>query len=255
MDTFVCITAKIFSFLFYFFTNICRISILSQIDQQLNSITVLQPGGIFYRISWGIGLEYASSSQLAYLPWEHFHKGFTSLYIIQILGKFCYLDTLWRHQMQTFYVVLALCAGNEFPSQGPVTGSFDVFFHLCLNNNHEAGDLRSHRAHYDVIVMWNDWIRWQLWTCQGSWALITCMMATWCAQYFWCKCHMCFDNIGFTSLWYVYEIDPWSLSLGCVVVGIVNGPPPMICNRTMRHTIGNLWYGQINDYLFVSITD
>ena len=175
--------------------------------------------------------------------------------IFQILEKFCYLDLLWRHQMQTFYMVLALCAGNEFPSQGPVTRSFDVFFHLCLNNNHEAGDLRSHRAHYDVIVMWNDWIRWQLWTCQASWALITCIMATWCAQYFWCKCHMCFDNIGFRSLWYVYEIDPWSSSLGCVVVRIVNGPPPMIYNQTMRHTLGNLWYGQINDYLFVSITD
>ena len=34
--------------------------------------------------------------------------------------------------------LLALCAGNspvtiEFPAQRPVTWSFDVFFHLCLN--------------------------------------------------------------------------------------------------------------------------
>ena len=44
----------------------------------------------------------------------------------------------WRHQMETFSALLALCAGNspvngEFPSQKPVTRSFDVFCHLCLN--------------------------------------------------------------------------------------------------------------------------
>ena len=70
----------------------------------------------------------------------------------------------WHNQMETFSAWLALCARNspvtgEFPSQRPVTRSFDVFFHLCLNkglstvNNREAGDLRRHRAHYDVIVM------------------------------------------------------------------------------------------------------
>ena len=44
----------------------------------------------------------------------------------------------WLHQMKTFSMLLALCAGNalitgEFPSQWPVTRSFDVFFDLCLN--------------------------------------------------------------------------------------------------------------------------
>ena len=43
-----------------------------------------------------------------------------------------------RHQMETFSALLALCEGNspvtgEFPSQWPVTPSFDVFFDLCLN--------------------------------------------------------------------------------------------------------------------------
>ena len=44
---------------------------------------------------------------------------------------------------------------SEFPSQRPVTRSFVVFFDLHLEwvNNGEAGDLRRHRAHYDVIVM------------------------------------------------------------------------------------------------------
>ena len=46
--------------------------------------------------------------------------------------------TWWRHQMETFSALLALCAGNspvpgEFPAQRPVTRSFDVFFDLCLN--------------------------------------------------------------------------------------------------------------------------
>ena len=64
--------------------------------------------------------------------------------------------------METFSALLALCAGNspvtgEFPSQWPVTWSFDVFFDLCLNKwltKQACGcDLRCHRAHYDVIVM------------------------------------------------------------------------------------------------------
>ena len=36
----------------------------------------------------------------------------------------------WRHQMETFSALLAICAGN---SQRPVTRSFDVFFDLRLN--------------------------------------------------------------------------------------------------------------------------
>ena len=64
--------------------------------------------------------------------------------------------------METFSAILAICVGNsqafaEFPAQRPVTRSFDVFFDLCLNKrlkkNHEAGDFRRYRAHYDVIVM------------------------------------------------------------------------------------------------------
>ena len=44
----------------------------------------------------------------------------------------------WRHQMETFSALLALCAGNsqvtgEFPSQRPVTWRSDVFFDVHLN--------------------------------------------------------------------------------------------------------------------------
>ena len=44
----------------------------------------------------------------------------------------------WRHQMETFSALLAICAGNlpipgEFPTQRPVTPGFGAFFDLRLN--------------------------------------------------------------------------------------------------------------------------
>ena len=47
-------------------------------------------------------------------------------------------NTWWRHQMETFSALLAICAGNspvtgEFPAQRPVTRSFDFFFDLHMN--------------------------------------------------------------------------------------------------------------------------
>ena len=46
--------------------------------------------------------------------------------------------TWWRNEMEIFFALLAICAGNspvtgEFPAQRPVTRSFDVFFNLRLN--------------------------------------------------------------------------------------------------------------------------
>ena len=48
------------------------------------------------------------------------------------------IDWWWRHQMETFSALLALCAGNspvigEFPAQRSVTRSFGVGFDLRLN--------------------------------------------------------------------------------------------------------------------------
>ena len=73
------------------------------------------------------------------------------------------------------FPVLALCAGNspvtgDFLKQRPVTCSFDGFFiSTGINawvNNREAGDLRCHRAHYDVIIMMNFLCTW--WSFIGS---------------------------------------------------------------------------------------
>ena len=63
--------------------------------------------------------------------------------------------------METFSASLAFCAGNspvtgEFPSQRPVTRNLFLWSAPWINgwvNNREGGDLRRHRAHYDVIVM------------------------------------------------------------------------------------------------------
>ena len=77
------------------------------------------------------------------------------------------------------FALLALCAGNspvtgEFPSQRPVTQSFDVFFDLRLNKRLSKQSryrwVRRHRAYYDVNVMdrrlraTNRQAWWQMWT-------------------------------------------------------------------------------------------
>ena len=54
-------------------------------------------------------------------------------YIVPVIVK-----SWWRHQMETFSALPAICAGNspvpgESPAQRPVTRSFDVFFDLRLN--------------------------------------------------------------------------------------------------------------------------
>ena len=69
----------------------------------------------------------------------------------------------WCHQMETFFALLAFCVGNspvtgEFPTQRPVTLSFEVFFGLCLNKQMSKQWrrwwletlLRSLRRHYNV---------------------------------------------------------------------------------------------------------
>ena len=68
----------------------------------------------------------------------------------------------WRHQMETFSALLAICAGNSpvpvnSPHKGQWRGVF-MFSLICARingcvNNCEAGDLRLHRVHFDVIIM------------------------------------------------------------------------------------------------------
>ena len=70
----------------------------------------------------------------------------------------CSTSTWWRHQMETFSALLALCAGpGEFPHKGQWRGTL-MFSFICAwvkdwVNNCEPGDLRCHHGHYDVNVM------------------------------------------------------------------------------------------------------
>ena len=59
----------------------------------------------------------------------------SSIRCIKLSGKNI---TRWRHQMETFSALLAICAGNspvpgEFPALRPVTQSFDIFFDMRPN--------------------------------------------------------------------------------------------------------------------------
>ena len=114
----------------------------------ITNVAVVQPTGKHREIIWTIKLTDMSirgQELWISIAWKWYLN--------------CCHVTWWRHQMKTFSTLLALCAGNspvtgEFPSQRPETRSFDVFFELRLNKRlSEAGDLRRHCAHYDVIVM------------------------------------------------------------------------------------------------------
>ena len=73
----------------------------------------------------------------------------------------------WSHQMETFSALLALCDRispfiGELPSQSQWRGAL-MFSLNCAGtnswvNNRDGGDLKRHRAHYDVTIiklLWN----------------------------------------------------------------------------------------------------
>ena len=83
----------------------------------------------------------------------HRHKGL----VIQV-WRHC--KTWWRHQMETFSALLAICAGNsswKSPHKGQWRGAlmFSLIY-VWINgwvNNRKPGDLRRYRAQHDVTVM------------------------------------------------------------------------------------------------------
>ena len=74
----------------------------------------------------------------------------------------------WRHQMETFPALLAICVGNspvpgEFPAQRPVTRSFAVFFDRSPNK----------RLSKEWWGWWFDTLSSPLWRhCNGMWMCI-----------------------------------------------------------------------------------
>ena len=72
-------------------------------------------------------------TQMMPLQWRHM-----SLFRLTTKETSKIRNTWWRHEMETFSALLAICAGNspvpgEIPAQRPVKRSFDVYFDLCLN--------------------------------------------------------------------------------------------------------------------------
>ena len=74
-------------------------------------------------------------------------------------------NCLWRHQMETFPRYWPFVQGiRRSPVNSPHKGQWRgalMFSLTCawINgwvSNHDAADLRRHRAHYDVTVMWSD---------------------------------------------------------------------------------------------------
>ena len=74
------------------------------------------------------------------------------------------IQSCWRHQMETFSALLALCAGNSPVMRSPVNSPHKGQWHGALMfslicpwingwvNNRKDDYLRRHRAHYDFFT-------------------------------------------------------------------------------------------------------
>ena len=104
---------------------------------------------------------------------EHISTGEHSLHISWRSTHLLYLYFLfswWRHQMKTCFASLAFVRGihrwlrgiHRSPVSSPHTDQWRgalMFSFICVwtngaVNNQDVGDLRRHRAHYDVTVTW-----------------------------------------------------------------------------------------------------
>ena len=120
----------------------------------LKQAIILADCFIFEESIWGLCCNAACKQ--TFLNYISLHR-LEVIYLSGNKGAWC-----WRHQMETFPALLALCAGiHRSPVNSPHKGQWRgalVFSLICAwingwGNNRGAGDLRRHRAHYDVIVM------------------------------------------------------------------------------------------------------
>ena len=137
-------------------------------------------------------------------------------------NRCCCDVTWWHHQMETFSAILALCAGNspatgKFPTQRPVTRSFDVFLDLSLNKQ-----LSKQSWGWLFKVPWSS-----LWrNCNDKWILnlITLLLMPWqlswpvqnCDQIKSSKMKNAFlQDLDYEHLWnesqHVIEIRIWQI--------------------------------------------
>ena len=137
----------------------------------------------------------------------------------------CHRFPWWRHQVETFPALLAICEGNslvtgEFPAQRPVTRSFGAFFDLRLNNgwvnNRGAGDSIRHCTHYDVTVM----IKWQH-MCVNNCVTLLHMYSISISLYFW-QC-----NHDSTSSWIFHAVNSHEYVMGPIIFMYIDFPLSM----------------------------
>ena len=82
-------------------------------------------------------LKYTQFNKFVILKFVPIWHQLSVIHQLTIVATTC-PDPWWRHQMETFSALLAICAGNspisgEFPAQRPVTRSVDIIFDVRLN--------------------------------------------------------------------------------------------------------------------------
>ena len=127
---------------------------------------------------------------------------------ISVTGHIAKVGAWWRHQMETFSALLAICAGDspvtgEFPAQRPVTRSFDVLFDLRLNE----------RLSKQSWGWWFETLSRPLWRHYNG-AVITYPAAgplRWKVFYYaWLKCVY--------LIWYLTRFSPWPIFFYCLSI-------------------------------------
>ena len=100
--------------------------------------------------------EYSCAKWISHLyPYCLSKVQLTSAKSCQKDSQFNAVNAWWRHKMERFSALLALCAGNSpvnSSHKGQWRGAW-YFYLICVWINREAGDLSHYRAHYDVTVM------------------------------------------------------------------------------------------------------
>ena len=126
----------------------------------------------------------------------------------------------WRHQMETFFALLAICAaGNslvpgEFPAQRPVTRSFGVFFDLRLNKRFSK----------------------QSW----DWWFETLSRPLWCH----CNVHRNFTFVTpvFRHTNRLFDCTTWKPFAKCVMSSLVKSCGSSVCSNFDSNDLRRSWF-------------
>ena len=131
---------------------------LSILDAMLALVRPLMKWCSQTRVQWSWCWRNGCSAGQSHWPMGAFWSNFINV----ALCIFC-KTSWWRHQMETFSALLALCGIHRSSVNSPHKGQWRgaLVFSLIgawINgwvNNREAGDLGRHRTHYGVTVMIN----------------------------------------------------------------------------------------------------